>query len=154
MRQRSSHYARRCCRRSARNDARRRLTKNTKRTGSQIFMTITRCLTLYLSAGLFTLAASSYSSAQDWPQWRGPNRDGVVASFAAPKVWPEKLKTIWKVPVGIGHSSPVVVGKRVYLHSRLDENEVTSCFDLDTGKQLWSDRYPAKSGRYQPALSR
>jgi outer membrane protein assembly factor BamB len=80
--------------------------------------------------------------AQDWPQWRGPNRDGVVSSFTAPRVWPDKLKPIWKVQVGIGHSSPVVVGRRVYLHSRQDENEVASCFDLDTGKQLWRDSYP------------
>jgi outer membrane protein assembly factor BamB len=44
--------------------------------------------------------------------------------------------------VGIGHSSPVVVGRRVYLHSRQDDNEVAACFDLDTGKQLWRDSYP------------
>jgi len=86
--------------------------------------------------------ASQVCFAQDWPQWRGPNRDGVVASFAAPTVWPDKLKPIWKVQVGIGHSSPVVVGRRVYLHSRQEENEVAACFDLDTGKQLWRDSYP------------
>jgi outer membrane protein assembly factor BamB len=80
--------------------------------------------------------------AQDWPQWRGPKRDGGVASFAAPRVWPDKLKTIWKVQIGLGHSSPVVVGRRVYLHSRQEENEVVSCLDLDTGKQLWRDSYP------------
>jgi outer membrane protein assembly factor BamB len=85
---------------------------------------------------------SQASFAQDWPQWRGPNRDGVVASFTAPKVWPDKLKTVWRVPVGIGHSSPVVVGRRVYLHSRQEEDEVVTCFDLDTGKQFWRDSYP------------
>ncbi len=85
---------------------------------------------------------SQFCFAQDWPQWRGPNRDGVVASFTAPKVWPDKLRTIWKVPVGIGHASPVVVGRRIYLHSRQDESEVASCFDLDTGKQLWRDSSP------------
>jgi len=92
----------------------------------------------YIAAAL----ASQVCVAQDWPQWRGPNRDGVVASFAAPKVWPDKLQTIWKVQVGLGHSSPVVVGRRVYLHSRQEENEVAYCFDLDTGKQLWRDSYP------------
>ncbi|HSQ19050.1 MAG TPA: PQQ-binding-like beta-propeller repeat protein, partial [Blastocatellia bacterium] len=86
--------------------------------------------------------ATNVAFAQDWPQWRGPNRDGVVASFTTPREWPDKLKTIWKVPVGIGHSSPVVVGRRVYTHSRQDENEVVSCFDLETGKQLWRDTYP------------
>ena len=87
--------------------------------------------------------ASQVCLAQDWPQWRGPNRNGVVASFTAPRVWPDKLKTIWKVQTGVGHSSPVVVGGRVYLHSRQDETEVAACFDLDTGKQVWRDSYPA-----------
>jgi outer membrane protein assembly factor BamB len=86
--------------------------------------------------------ADPASFAQDWPQWRGPHRDGLIASFTAPKAWPDKLKTIWKVPVGIGHSSPVVVGRRVYLFSRQEEDEVASCFDLDTGKVLWRDVYP------------
>jgi outer membrane protein assembly factor BamB len=80
--------------------------------------------------------------AQDWPQWRGPNRDGSAASFVAPKVWPEQLKSKWKVSVGIGHASPVVAGKRVFLHSRVGENEIAQAFDLDTGKQLWQDAYP------------
>jgi len=106
-------------------------------------MSLARCINALACACLLTGISCSSVIGQDWPQWRGPNRDGVVSSFAAPKVWPEKLKTIWKVPVGIGHSSPVVVGKRVYLHSRQDENEVASCFDLDTGKQLWRDSYPA-----------
>jgi outer membrane protein assembly factor BamB len=92
---------------------------------------------IYLAVAL----SSQFCLAQDWPQWRGPNRDGVVASFTVPNTWPEKLKTIWKVQVGIGHSSPVVVGRRVYLHSRQEENEVVACFDFDTGKQFWRDSY-------------
>jgi outer membrane protein assembly factor BamB len=95
-------------------------------------------LRVYIAVAL----AGQVCFAQDWPQWRGPNRDGIVASFTEPKAWPDKLKTIWKVPVGLGHSSPVVVGRRVYLHSRQGENEVVSCFDLDTGKLLWKDSYP------------
>ncbi|MFY9610982.1 MAG: hypothetical protein WAU45_20520 [Blastocatellia bacterium] len=78
--------------------------------------------------------ASQVCFGQDWPQWRGPNRDGKATSFNPPKVWPDKLKIIWKVPVGIGYSSPVVVGRRVYLHSRQDENEVASCFDLESAR--------------------
>jgi outer membrane protein assembly factor BamB len=95
-----------------------------------------------IAVALCLCFASQLSFAQDWPQWRGAHRDGLIASFTAPKVWPDKLKTIWKVQVGIGHSSPIVVGRRVYLHSRQDENEVASCFDLDTGKVLWRDAYP------------
>jgi outer membrane protein assembly factor BamB len=92
------------------------------------------------------------SSAQDWPQWRGPNRDGVVAATAFPKTWPESLKLKWKVTVGVGHSSPVVAGGRVFLHSRQEEQEVVSCFDLNTGKLLWKDSYPAPY-RMNPAAT-
>jgi outer membrane protein assembly factor BamB len=97
-----------------------------------------KALGIYIAVAV----ASQVCFAQDWPQWRGPNRDGVVASFTAPKVWPDKLKTVWRVQAGIGHSSPVVAGRRVYLHSRQEENEVASCFDLDTGKLIWHDSYP------------
>lgn len=101
----------------------------------------------FLRAALFcvfaftTLASASF--AQDWPQWRGANRDGHIASFTTPKVWPEQLKMKWKVDVGFGHSSPLVVGKKVFLQSRQGEQEVASCFDLDTGKLLWKDGYAA-----------
>jgi len=81
------------------------------------------------------------SLAQDLSQWRGANRDGVVTGFVAPKVWPEQLKSKWKIQVGAGHSSPLVVGKQVFLHSRQGENEVVAAFDLETGKKLWSDSY-------------
>lgn len=92
-----------------------------------------------LAATLMTGAAG----AADWPQWRGPGRDGVVASFSAPKAWPEKLQQAWSVEVGKGHSSPVVVGNRIYLLSRQGDNEVVSALDLATGKVLWKDTYPA-----------
>jgi outer membrane protein assembly factor BamB len=102
---------------------------------------------------LALLLAAHVSFAQDWPQWRGPNRDGVVSSFAAPKVWPEKLKTTWKVPIGIGHSSPIVVGNRVYIFSRQEESEVATCLDLETGKVLWRDAYPTPYMMNPAALS-
>jgi outer membrane protein assembly factor BamB len=104
-----------------------------RRAGNSIVNLITLLIALTLSSTCF---------AQDWNQWRGPKRDAVVASFSAPATWPDKLKPLWKVQVGIGHSSPVVAGKRVFVHTRKDENEVVSCFDLDSGKQLWTDSYP------------
>jgi outer membrane protein assembly factor BamB len=96
---------------------------------------------LFLIVALFLIGKSSL--AQDWTQWRGANRDGRVTSFNAPKTWPEQLKRKWKIDVGFGHSSPVVVGKKVFLQSRQGEQEVTSCFDLETGKLLWKDEYSA-----------
>jgi len=85
--------------------------------------------------------ATQASLAQDWPQWRGPNRDGAVA-FSPPKAWPDNLKPLWKVTVGAGHASPVVAGGKIFLLSRQGEQEVVSCFELNTGKQLWRDSYP------------
>ncbi|HEY8458842.1 MAG TPA: PQQ-binding-like beta-propeller repeat protein [Blastocatellia bacterium] len=82
-------------------------------------------------------------AAQDWPRWRGANGDAVVTGFAPPKVWPDQLKQRWRIAVGAGHSSPLVVGGSVYLHSRQGENEVAAAYDLNTGKTKWQDSYPA-----------
>ena len=61
-----------------------------------------------LSILFAAVAAIQTVSAQDWAQWRGPDRDGVVKDFVAPAKWPEKLKLVWKTEVGSGYSSPVV----------------------------------------------
>src|SRR5262249_42157988 len=79
---------------------------------------------------------------QEWPLSRGANGDGVVTGFTAPKAWPEQLKQRWKIAVGVGHSSPLVVGGSVYLHSRHGDNEVVAAYDLNTGKTRWQDSYP------------
>jgi outer membrane protein assembly factor BamB len=94
-----------------------------------------------LSLALFIIFIQTIF-AQDWLQWRGANRDGVVTGFTAPKTWPDQLKQIWKAPAGVGHSSPLVIGARVYLHSRQAENEVAAAYDLKTGKTIWRDSYP------------
>lgn len=73
----------------------------------------------------------------DWPQWRGPNRDGNVAGFNAPSAWPKELKEQWRVTVGIGHSSPLVVGDKVYMFTRQAEDEVLLCLEAATGKEVW-----------------
>jgi outer membrane protein assembly factor BamB len=91
---------------------------------------------------LFAALLPQLVGAQDWPQWRGPQRDGAVVAFTEPKAWPEQLKRKWKVKVGAGHSSPVVAGQRVYLHARAGEQEVVQALDLATGKPLWQDGYP------------
>ncbi|PYV05706.1 MAG: hypothetical protein DMG10_04025 [Acidobacteria bacterium] len=91
---------------------------------------------------VFIAAAVIAGWSQDWPQWRGSRRDGMLAEYSPPKTWPERLTQRWQVSVGEGHSSPVVVNRRIYLLTRQGEEEVVSCFDLDSGKTLWRDRYP------------
>jgi outer membrane protein assembly factor BamB len=80
--------------------------------------------------------------AQDWPQWRRPGRDSKVTGFTVPTTWPKALTEKWKRDVGIGESSPVLVGDKVYAFGRLGGDEVTSCLDAATGKVLWQDKYP------------
>jgi outer membrane protein assembly factor BamB len=98
---------------------------------------------LLLSLGILSPGLLSLAHAQDWPQWRGPNRDAHVAGFAAPAAWPKELSKKWSVEVGIGHSSPLIVGNRAFQFARQGENEVTRCLDLATGRELWKDSYPA-----------
>jgi outer membrane protein assembly factor BamB len=91
--------------------------------------------------------------AQEWTQWRGPNRDGAVTGFVVPSRWPEQLKKRWRIPVGTGHSTPLIVGKRVYVHSRQGVKEVVAAYDLDTGKTLWQDGYPVEYTMHEAAIN-
>ncbi|HVF57573.1 MAG TPA: PQQ-binding-like beta-propeller repeat protein [Pyrinomonadaceae bacterium] len=81
--------------------------------------------------------AVSIADAANWPQWRGPNRDGHAGGFQMPRAWPKSLKEEWKVTVGVGHASPIVSEGRVYVFARQGEEEVLLCLDSATGKQLW-----------------
>lgn len=90
-----------------------------------------------------TLAFALSLSAADWPQWRGPNRDGVAAGAQLPAKWPaEPPAPKWKAPVGIGYSGPAVVGGKVFIMGRVEGNERCLAFDADTGKELWKVEYP------------
>lgn len=84
---------------------------------------------------------SSQSTAGDWPQWLGPNRDGSVPEKVAP--WKSDLKVLWKKEVGEGHSSPVVAGGLVYLHTKVSgkEAELVQAFDAKTGNEVWKESY-------------
>jgi outer membrane protein assembly factor BamB len=79
----------------------------------------------------------------DWPQWRGPHRDGVVSAAAAPASWPDRLNLRWKVTVGQGHSSPILAGGRLFIFTRQQDTEVASSIDPDTGKVIWQQSYAA-----------
>ncbi len=79
---------------------------------------------------------------REWSQWRGSDRTGQ-AQFSAPASWPATLTKRWEITVGAGHSSPVVSGDRVIVHSRQGEREVVRAVDLTTGKELWRDEYAA-----------
>jgi outer membrane protein assembly factor BamB len=88
------------------------------------------------------LCITGFCGAQDWPQWRGPNRDGA-APFREPKVWPEKLTVKWKVLVGEGYASPIFAGGRILQFARQGDDEVAMSVDPENGKILWRQSYPA-----------
>lgn len=102
-----------------------------------------RALVCAVAAATAAVSLSGQTGAADWPQWRGPNRDGVIASFNEPKAWPEQLTRKWKVDVGLGYASPVLVGNRLYVYSRQGDNEVLQALDADTGKPIWQGSYAA-----------
>jgi outer membrane protein assembly factor BamB len=93
-------------------------------------------------SGLATIV-SAQSGIDGWPQWRGPNRDGGIASFSPPSAWPDQLTRKWKVDVGLGYSTPILTGDRVYMFSRKDDNEVLAALDAGSGKAIWQRSYPA-----------
>jgi outer membrane protein assembly factor BamB len=118
----------------------------------------TRLLTRALLAAVIAASASSarvtgQAGAGDWPQWRGPNRDGVVPSFTEPASWPERLTQKWKIPVGVGYATPVLVGNRVYMFARQDASEVMAAIDADSGKVVWQTGYSAPV-RINPVAAR
>ena len=86
---------------------------------------------LNMLACVIALARVSQASDQNWPQWRGPNRDGKVSGFEAPKAWPKELTQKWKVPVGDGVASPALVDNKLYVFSREDNQEILRCLDAD-----------------------
>ena len=87
------------------------------------------------------IISTTNSFSQDWPQWRGMNRDSKVTGFKAPAAWPAELKQEWKVSVGFGDATPVLAGNKIYLNTRQADQEVILCLDAATGKELWKNSY-------------
>ena len=81
--------------------------------------------------------------SSDITQWRGAGRDGIVTGLTAPKAWPETLTERWKVEIGTGYATPLVVGDRVYQFSRIGDNETMTALDVASGKVVWQVGYPA-----------
>ncbi|HWI58669.1 MAG TPA: PQQ-binding-like beta-propeller repeat protein [Bacillota bacterium] len=93
------------------------------------------------AAGILTLTISAFGD--DWPQWRGPQRDGISKETGLLKEWPkEGPKLLWQVKeTGSGYSTPSVVGDRLYLLGNEGvENEFAEALALQDGKRVWQTR--------------
>ena len=89
------------------------------------------------------LFVTAFVVAADWPQWRGPSRDGVSKETGLLKEWPSGgPQLIWQVKeLGDGYSTPSVVGERLYVMSSTGtDNEMVKCLNTANGKEIWSAR--------------
>jgi outer membrane protein assembly factor BamB len=91
-----------------------------------------------LASYLLTLPAG----ADDWPQWRGPRRDGTSKETGLLKEWPKDgPKLLWEIKdVGGGYSTPAIVGDRIYLMSNAKDEESVVALDVKDGKPVWSTK--------------
>jgi outer membrane protein assembly factor BamB len=105
---------------------------------------------------VLAVAVSSVGVSAQWPQWRGPARDGIVAAAHVPADWPAKPAMKWTQKVGEGYSTPVVANGRIFVHGREDPDEVVAALDLETGKPIWTARYQAafNKNKYANAMSK
>lgn len=90
-------------------------------------------------SGVAIVSRDMAAVAGQWPQWRGPNGDGIAVGQSPPKSWTsEEVKWRAEVP-GRGHSSPIVVGDLVVLATAEDQAEKQSvlAYDIETGEQVW-----------------
>ena len=100
-----------------------------------------RCITLWTVLGLLLTAVAT--TANDWPQFRGPNGQGYSSDTELPLEWNESKNIVWKVPVpGLGWSSPVIADGRVWLTSSLTNGTGASLrllgYDLTSGQELFN----------------
>jgi outer membrane protein assembly factor BamB len=115
------------------------------------------CLGALTVAGSLTGAAQEStpslvgSAAPDWPQWRGPQRDGISAETGLLQSWPDGgPKLLWKVSgIGQGYSSPIVIADGVYVTGDQDKDLAISAFTLNgqprwntTNGESWKNSFP------------
>ncbi len=106
-------------------------------------LTIIAALCVCLPAVFVTTSANLAAATSDWPQWRGPQRDGISQERGLLKQWPaEGPKLLWQVnDIGDGYSTPAVAGKRIYLMSNHGlENEFVQALSTQDGKPVWTTR--------------
>jgi outer membrane protein assembly factor BamB len=113
-------------------------------------ITLARAATLLAAASLSAVSAAQ-TAALDYPQWRGHDRDGAASGFVVPSNWPEHLSRGWRVEVGEGYATPIVVGNVVYCFTRRDGREIVSAIEAATGKTIWQSGYPAAFTPSNPA---
>lgn len=81
----------------------------------------------------------THANTPQWPQWRGPNRDGISAETGLLSSWPgDGPKVLWTASnLGSGYGSMAIAGDRIYLQGSRNRESVVWCLDLNGGKAIW-----------------
>jgi outer membrane protein assembly factor BamB len=109
------------------------------------------CVAVAVLAGS-PAATIAQDAPHDYPQWRGRNRDGAASAFTKPDSWPDALRLRWRVDVGEGYATPIVVGNTVYAFTRHIDKEGITALDADTGRTIWRTDYPVAYEGYEDAV--
>ncbi len=97
--------------------------------------------TTILAVAAAVALLSAPGAAADWPQFRGPDRDGISAETGLLSSWPEGgPKELWRVPLGEGYSALAVVGGRIYTLYADGDDELAVCLAAADGKEIWRYR--------------
>ncbi len=94
--------------------------------------------------GISVIIASSYGTAEaaDWPNWRGPNHNGVSHETGWTAIWPKGgPKVLWKKSIGTGFASMAVSNGRVYAMGNIKDKDILYCLDAETGEEIWKKSY-------------
>jgi outer membrane protein assembly factor BamB len=113
------------------------------RSGSDNFQIKPGVFAGLLRLAAFALVAATPTGAEDWPQYLGPERNGVSRGPAIAEKWDAGgPRVVWRKPVGAGFSGPVVAQGRLILFHRVADNEIVESFDARTGASQWRYSYP------------
>jgi outer membrane protein assembly factor BamB len=98
----------------------------------------------FLESILFACLCTIVANAEDWPHWRGPNRDDTTSESSGFVDGKWLLADAWEGNVGEGSTSPLVVGEQVFVLGWKDGRDHLRCLDLKTGREIWTQSYAAK----------
>ena len=94
-------------------------------------------ITVWLTSSILSVMA------EDWPWFLGPRHTGVSGEDQLMLDWTAKTPpVIWKEAIGTGYSAPSVLGDRMVMHHREGDQEIVSCRNVETGKEVWAHTYP------------
>jgi outer membrane protein assembly factor BamB len=100
-------------------------------------------------AGLILAGVMTDTRAADWPQWRGPQRNGISAETGWLSQWPSGgPRKVWGAQLGEGWSAVSVVGNKLYTAGNTNGRDTVFCLNSETGKPVWTYGYPCPTGDY------